>query len=177
MKPGHNVFVTASLRKPKSIRQQIHYLVPVYRTSRFLCLLCDLVPYNNWRCHSTSVLDSRLSSTSSSFSFQGCSINPSRLPVVTLSVRPVWNAVWTTTSNVLSVKKVSKRYVKPICCLIFRHSPIFACFVIVCLTLQYLACRKYTVTQVLDNIIQKHLSGEHQERIKLHTEETKELSE
>lgn len=42
---------------------------------------------------------------------------------------------------------------------------------------EYLACRKYTVTQVLDNIIQRHLSGEHSERLKLHTEETKELSD
>ncbi|KAI7798123.1 LON peptidase N-terminal domain and ring finger 1, like [Triplophysa rosa] len=42
---------------------------------------------------------------------------------------------------------------------------------------EYLACRKYTITQVLDNIIQKNLSGEHQERMKLHIEETKEFSD
>ncbi|NP_001264163.1 LON peptidase N-terminal domain and RING finger protein 1 [Danio rerio] len=42
---------------------------------------------------------------------------------------------------------------------------------------EYLAFRKYTVTQVLDNIIKQHLPKEHSERVKLHAEETKELSD
>lgn len=42
---------------------------------------------------------------------------------------------------------------------------------------EYLAFRKYTITQVLDNIIKQYLSREHSERLKLHTEETKELSD
>lgn len=42
---------------------------------------------------------------------------------------------------------------------------------------EYLAFRKYTITQVLDNIIKQYLSKEHSERLKLHTEETKELSD
>ncbi|XP_052460679.1 LON peptidase N-terminal domain and RING finger protein 1 [Carassius gibelio] len=42
---------------------------------------------------------------------------------------------------------------------------------------EYLAVRKYTITQVLDNIIKQHLSKEHSERLKLHAEETKELSD
>lgn len=42
---------------------------------------------------------------------------------------------------------------------------------------EYLAFRKYTVTQVLNNIIKQHLSKEHSERLKLHAEENKELSD
>uniref|UniRef100_A0A8C1RXH3 LON peptidase N-terminal domain and ring finger 1, like n=1 Tax=Cyprinus carpio TaxID=7962 RepID=A0A8C1RXH3_CYPCA len=42
---------------------------------------------------------------------------------------------------------------------------------------EYLAFRKYTITQVLDNIIKQYLSKENLERLKLHTEETKELSD
>ncbi|KAL1270197.1 hypothetical protein QQF64_032486 [Cirrhinus molitorella] len=42
---------------------------------------------------------------------------------------------------------------------------------------EYLAFRKYTITQVLDNTIKQYLSKEHKERLKLHTEETKELSD
>ncbi|XP_051524340.1 LON peptidase N-terminal domain and RING finger protein 1-like [Myxocyprinus asiaticus] len=42
---------------------------------------------------------------------------------------------------------------------------------------EYLAFRKYTITRVLDNIIKQYLSEEHSERLKLHTDETKELSD
>ncbi|XP_056115646.1 LON peptidase N-terminal domain and ring finger 1, like [Rhinichthys klamathensis goyatoka] len=42
---------------------------------------------------------------------------------------------------------------------------------------EYLAFRKYTITQVLDDIIKQYLSKEHSERLKLHAEETKELSD
>ncbi|TRY58148.1 hypothetical protein DNTS_014191 [Danionella cerebrum] len=42
---------------------------------------------------------------------------------------------------------------------------------------EYLAFRKYTVTQVLDDIIKQHLRKEHSERLRLHIEETKELSD
>uniref|UniRef100_A0A8C2EZW2 LON peptidase N-terminal domain and ring finger 1, like n=1 Tax=Cyprinus carpio TaxID=7962 RepID=A0A8C2EZW2_CYPCA len=42
---------------------------------------------------------------------------------------------------------------------------------------EYLAFRKYTITQVLDNIIKQHLSKEHSERLRLHSQETKELSD
>lgn len=42
---------------------------------------------------------------------------------------------------------------------------------------EYLAFRKYTITQVLDNILKQYLSKEHSERLKLQTEETKELSD
>ncbi|XP_036435540.1 LON peptidase N-terminal domain and ring finger 1, like [Colossoma macropomum] len=41
----------------------------------------------------------------------------------------------------------------------------------------YLASRKYAITQVLDDIIKQYLSEEHVGRQKLHTEETKELSD
>ncbi|XP_077079512.1 LON peptidase N-terminal domain and RING finger protein 1 [Siphateles boraxobius] len=42
---------------------------------------------------------------------------------------------------------------------------------------EYLAFRKYTITKVLDDIIKQYLSKEHSERLKLHAEETKELSD
>lgn len=42
---------------------------------------------------------------------------------------------------------------------------------------QYLACRKFMVTTVLDTLIKQYLSEEHSERAKTHLEETRELSE
>ncbi|KAM4585190.1 LON peptidase N-terminal domain and RING finger protein 1 [Odontesthes bonariensis] len=42
---------------------------------------------------------------------------------------------------------------------------------------EYLACRKYTVTAVLDMLIKKYLSQEFAERTKTHVEETRELSD
>lgn len=42
---------------------------------------------------------------------------------------------------------------------------------------QYLACRKYMVTTVLDTLIKQYLSEEHTERAKTHLEETGELSD
>ncbi|XP_017264138.1 LON peptidase N-terminal domain and ring finger 1, like [Kryptolebias marmoratus] len=42
---------------------------------------------------------------------------------------------------------------------------------------EYLACRKYTVTAVLDALIKQHLSQEYEERAKTHLEENKELSD
>ncbi|XP_038569340.1 LON peptidase N-terminal domain and ring finger 1, like [Micropterus salmoides] len=41
---------------------------------------------------------------------------------------------------------------------------------------EYLACRKYVVTTVLDMLIKRYLSQEYAERTKAHLEETKELS-
>uniref|UniRef100_A0A3Q1G1R4 LON peptidase N-terminal domain and ring finger 1 n=1 Tax=Acanthochromis polyacanthus TaxID=80966 RepID=A0A3Q1G1R4_9TELE len=41
---------------------------------------------------------------------------------------------------------------------------------------EYLACRKYTVTTVLDTLIKQYLSQEYAERTKSHLEETRELS-
>ncbi|XP_007237027.3 LON peptidase N-terminal domain and ring finger 1, like [Astyanax mexicanus] len=41
----------------------------------------------------------------------------------------------------------------------------------------YLATRKYSITQVLDDIIKQYLSDEHAGRQKVHIEETKELSD
>lgn len=43
--------------------------------------------------------------------------------------------------------------------------------------LQYLACRKYMVTTVLEVLIKQHLSHDYAERTKTHLEETRELSE
>ncbi|XP_068176655.1 LON peptidase N-terminal domain and RING finger protein 1 [Antennarius striatus] len=42
---------------------------------------------------------------------------------------------------------------------------------------QYLACRKFTVTTVLDMLIRQYLSHEYSERTKTHLEETRELSD
>ncbi|XP_047434512.1 LON peptidase N-terminal domain and ring finger 1, like [Mugil cephalus] len=42
---------------------------------------------------------------------------------------------------------------------------------------EYLACRKYMVTTVLDTLIKQYLSQEYAERTKTHLEETKELSD
>ncbi|XP_041838643.1 LON peptidase N-terminal domain and ring finger 1, like isoform X2 [Melanotaenia boesemani] len=42
---------------------------------------------------------------------------------------------------------------------------------------EYLACRKYMVTSVLDMLIKKYLSREYAERTKTHLEETRELSD
>ena len=42
---------------------------------------------------------------------------------------------------------------------------------------QYLASRKYVVTQVLDDLIRGRLGEGHKERSKTHLEETQELSE
>ncbi|XP_067354263.1 LON peptidase N-terminal domain and ring finger 1 isoform X2 [Channa argus] len=42
---------------------------------------------------------------------------------------------------------------------------------------EYLACRKYMVTTVLDTLIKQYLSQEHAERTKAHLEETRELSD
>lgn len=43
-------------------------------------------------------------------------------------------------------------------------------------SVQYLACRKYMVTIVLDTLIKQYLSQEYAERTKTHLEETQELS-
>ncbi|XP_061627074.1 LON peptidase N-terminal domain and ring finger 1, like isoform X2 [Phyllopteryx taeniolatus] len=42
---------------------------------------------------------------------------------------------------------------------------------------EYLACRKYTVTSVLDALIKQYLRREYEERSKTHLEETRELSD
>ncbi|XP_029949850.1 LON peptidase N-terminal domain and RING finger protein 1 [Salarias fasciatus] len=42
---------------------------------------------------------------------------------------------------------------------------------------EYLACRKYMVTSVLDTLIKQYLSQEYAERTKTHLEETRELSD
>ncbi|KAM9792870.1 LON peptidase N-terminal domain and RING finger protein 1 [Neosynchiropus ocellatus] len=42
---------------------------------------------------------------------------------------------------------------------------------------EYLACRKYIVTSVLDKLIKEHLRPEHAERATAHLEETRELSD
>lgn len=42
---------------------------------------------------------------------------------------------------------------------------------------QYLACRQYMVTTILDTLIKQYLSQEYADRTKNHMEETKELSE
>lgn len=42
---------------------------------------------------------------------------------------------------------------------------------------EYLACRKYMVTTVLDTLIKQYLSREHEERTKTHLEETRELAD
>lgn len=44
-------------------------------------------------------------------------------------------------------------------------------------SLQYLACRKYTVTKLLDTLIKQYLSQDYAERTKTHTDENRELSE
>ncbi|CAG5939823.1 unnamed protein product [Menidia menidia] len=42
---------------------------------------------------------------------------------------------------------------------------------------EYLACRKYMVTTILDMLIKQYLSQEHADRTKIHLEETRELSD
>uniref|UniRef100_A0A8C5I9L1 LON peptidase N-terminal domain and ring finger 1, like n=1 Tax=Gouania willdenowi TaxID=441366 RepID=A0A8C5I9L1_GOUWI len=42
---------------------------------------------------------------------------------------------------------------------------------------EYLACRKYMVTTILETLIKQHLSQEYAERTKTHMEETRELSD
>ncbi|MBN3317324.1 LONF1 protein, partial [Atractosteus spatula] len=42
---------------------------------------------------------------------------------------------------------------------------------------EYLASRKYSITQLLEELIKKYLSEEHNERKRMHMEETKELSD
>ncbi|XP_061743785.1 LON peptidase N-terminal domain and ring finger 1, like [Nerophis ophidion] len=42
---------------------------------------------------------------------------------------------------------------------------------------EYLACRKYTVTRVLDVLIQQYLGQEYEERSRTHLQETRELSD
>ncbi|KAM9819531.1 LON peptidase N-terminal domain and ring finger 1, like isoform X1 [Syngnathus typhle] len=42
---------------------------------------------------------------------------------------------------------------------------------------EYLACRKYTVTSILDVLIKQYFSQEHEVRSKIHLEETRELSD
>uniref|UniRef100_A0A4W6D5D7 LON peptidase N-terminal domain and ring finger 1 n=1 Tax=Lates calcarifer TaxID=8187 RepID=A0A4W6D5D7_LATCA len=75
---------------------------------------------------------------------------PVTTPCGHTSAKTVWNVAWTTHPQCPLCKESLK---------------------------EYLACRKYVVTTVLDTLIKQYLSQEYAERTKTHLEETRELSD
>lgn len=100
-------------------------------------------------------------------------------PVATRSVKTAWSVAWTTLPSVPSAKRAWKRWENDHIVHLFQNSKIGFYFMLLSLSccLQYLACRKYMATAVLDTLIKQHLSREYEERTKTHLEENRELSE